>query len=330
MSKSVPATPATLPDLARQINAEHAACMASAQDAVTRAIEVGRLLARAKEQVQHGGWEPWVEANCVFGIREAQRYMRAYQNRSTLEGPKATRVSHLDSLRGVMEALSAPPDRDDDDGDTRQRCIPVTEWDAKIRHWLCEQWWDVRATYSLMLDAVGWRIDDIADFLGRPTGDIEAILYPRPPVRRFTPEDNGDLMIDHDDQATPMAEFYLDSVMYQIDSWLEKACWTASFLCEKDGFGDVKPILRAYERRYQSRRENAEQRGIGLWPFFWDYSRNYEANAALCQCVLFDARHAVRMSLEADKDKWDPNLFFMWMHFFKALKGLNEELAKLF
>jgi site-specific DNA-adenine methylase len=109
---TTPAIP--LPDLAARIEAEHAACLAAAQDAVMRAIEVGRLLAEAKGRIRHGEWAGWVEANCPFGIREAQNYMRAYQERGRLEEQMRNGVSHLTGLRGAVAALAAPRDVDND------------------------------------------------------------------------------------------------------------------------------------------------------------------------------------------------------------------------
>jgi hypothetical protein len=109
--------PAPLSDLAGQINAEHAACLASARDAVTRAIEVGRLLASAKGQVRHGEWAGWVEANCTFGLRQAQSYMRAHHNRAELEEQMRSGASHLTGLHSAVAALASPRHGDDDGED---------------------------------------------------------------------------------------------------------------------------------------------------------------------------------------------------------------------
>jgi Protein of unknown function (DUF3102) len=97
---------ARLPDLARKINAEHAACVALACDAILKAIEVGRLLSEAKALVKHGEWEPWIETNCRFGVRQAQKYMRAFENREALETQMRTRSAHLTSLNGAIECLA--------------------------------------------------------------------------------------------------------------------------------------------------------------------------------------------------------------------------------
>jgi hypothetical protein len=98
----------TLPDLAAQINAEHAACLAAASAAIGKAIDVGRLLVEAKAQVQHGEWAGWVEANCTFELRQAQNYMRAFAHRDEIEAQMRNGASHLTSLREAIAALAEP------------------------------------------------------------------------------------------------------------------------------------------------------------------------------------------------------------------------------
>jgi hypothetical protein len=72
---------AILSNLAGRINAEHDVCMTSARDAISRAIEVGRLLTEAKGQVSHGHWGAWVCDHCSFTIVQAHAYMKAFRNR---------------------------------------------------------------------------------------------------------------------------------------------------------------------------------------------------------------------------------------------------------
>ena len=97
-------TTISLIDLAKRINTQHAACVAMARDAVVGIIDVGRLLVEAKDQVRHGEWTTWVEANCDFGVRQASSYMRAYQNRDQIGRTLPISVA----CRGAMEALAAP------------------------------------------------------------------------------------------------------------------------------------------------------------------------------------------------------------------------------
>jgi hypothetical protein len=105
----------TLPDLAGLINARHAECLEAARDAISKAIEVGRLLTEAKGQVKHGEWIPWVQANCTFGVRETQRYMQTFHDRAAIEEQMRHGVSHLDSLRGAVALVAEPRPAVDED-----------------------------------------------------------------------------------------------------------------------------------------------------------------------------------------------------------------------
>jgi hypothetical protein len=66
--------PADLGDIAGRINAAHDRASAAARSAIEHAIECGRLLTEAKAQLPHGLWLPWLEANTVVGVRQAQRF----------------------------------------------------------------------------------------------------------------------------------------------------------------------------------------------------------------------------------------------------------------
>jgi hypothetical protein len=56
--------------------------------------------------VQHGEWAGWVAKNCTFGIRESQRYMRAFHGRDQIGEQIRHGVSHLDSLRGAVSLVA--------------------------------------------------------------------------------------------------------------------------------------------------------------------------------------------------------------------------------
>jgi hypothetical protein len=101
-----------LPELVKQINAEHAACMLAAQDAVARAIGVGRLLAEAKGLVRHGEWSGWIEKHCAFGVRQAQKYSQAFQDRASIENQMRTPGAHLTNLNQALESVAIPKPKD--------------------------------------------------------------------------------------------------------------------------------------------------------------------------------------------------------------------------
>lgn len=105
---------AALADLAKQINAEHEAVVASLRTSVERAIALGELLTKARKQVGHGRWERWVTTNTKVGARMARNYMRL----AALGPEDRKRVSDL----GVRQAL-----------DVIERAEPAREVAVEVR-----------------------------------------------------------------------------------------------------------------------------------------------------------------------------------------------------
>jgi len=95
----------SLPDLAAQINAAHAAATTAANAAVQHALNAGQLLIEAKNQTPHGQWLPWLAANCSFSVRTSQAYVRLARELPKLDEPNTQRVAHL-PLREVLELLA--------------------------------------------------------------------------------------------------------------------------------------------------------------------------------------------------------------------------------
>lgn len=83
-----------------EVNEAHRLARASAESAVEHAIACGEMLAAIKERgkrdgtIPHGAWQEWVEANCEFSYKCAQRYMNAASKSDT-------RV-HFESLREAL------------------------------------------------------------------------------------------------------------------------------------------------------------------------------------------------------------------------------------
>lgn len=73
-------------DEAEAIRIDHEAAMASAQDALERAIRIGAKLNRVKAEKAHGEFIPWLLANCPFNERTARRYMEAARGWDEIEG----------------------------------------------------------------------------------------------------------------------------------------------------------------------------------------------------------------------------------------------------
>lgn len=73
-------------DEAEAIRIDHEAAMASAHDALERAIRIGSRLNRIKAEKAHGELIPWILANCPFNERTARRYMEAARGWDEIEG----------------------------------------------------------------------------------------------------------------------------------------------------------------------------------------------------------------------------------------------------
>lgn len=99
-----------LPDLAVQINAEHAAAMEHARSAVQRARHAGELLLQAKEQCAHGEWLPWLRSHCPdISERTVQSYMRLA--RHCLDNPEQANEIESFTLRNALAQLAAPTEK---------------------------------------------------------------------------------------------------------------------------------------------------------------------------------------------------------------------------
>lgn len=91
----------TTQDLADQINEQHRLALKAAQSAIHHARQAGELLIEAKQQIKHGEWIPWLEANCEVGPRQAQKYMRLVKVL-----PKTNCDSYL-TIDRALEAIAA-------------------------------------------------------------------------------------------------------------------------------------------------------------------------------------------------------------------------------
>jgi hypothetical protein len=104
----VEAAPASLAELARQINQEHEGCEQSLRAGLQHALNAGKLLLEAKRKVGHGGWGDWLKANVTFSDRTARGYMKVAREVPTLEESKRQRVAVL-PLRDALKELARVP-----------------------------------------------------------------------------------------------------------------------------------------------------------------------------------------------------------------------------
>jgi hypothetical protein len=70
----------SLADLGAAIEAAHREVGHLVTATLEKARHAGELLAEAKRQVPHGGWLPWIEANCKIPARTAQLYVQIAAN----------------------------------------------------------------------------------------------------------------------------------------------------------------------------------------------------------------------------------------------------------
>ena len=71
---------------------------------VEEAWKLGQALRRAKEQVRHGQWIPWVEGEIGLTPRTAQRLMALHE-----AYPEMRHVSHLNSVSHALRVLPSAP-----------------------------------------------------------------------------------------------------------------------------------------------------------------------------------------------------------------------------
>ena len=123
-----PARKARLRDLAtigRDIDAEHRACLASAADAVSHAINAGQLLIEAKAALKadqnHGQFIAWVKRHCPFSQDTAHRYMKLAKFRTHAEF-----AAPPSSINEALRMLSPPePEPEPDEPEPEPQPAPT-------------------------------------------------------------------------------------------------------------------------------------------------------------------------------------------------------------
>ena len=68
---------------------------------LTKAIEIGGLLAEQKAELAHGEWLPWVKENLSFSERVARDYMRFHDRRDELK----TATVGFDKIYGLSMGI---------------------------------------------------------------------------------------------------------------------------------------------------------------------------------------------------------------------------------
>lgn len=95
----------SLDDIAERIVEAHDSTLSALRTSVQRAIDVGQLLALAKQKLGHGKLLPWLASNCGFSGATARRYMRLAKRLPDL---KLLNVSNL-GLSDAYRLIEGPP-----------------------------------------------------------------------------------------------------------------------------------------------------------------------------------------------------------------------------
>jgi hypothetical protein len=276
------------------------ACLSAANDAVAKAIKVGKSLAEAKVHIPHGQWEQWIKDNLRVRPRQARSYLFLYENRDKLSGSgvksirDALNTLHLlqdesNSFRQRAADLTSgiPPE---EQASKSKRPRPITEWEFDTRREYCVKWWDIFAKWTVTLNAAEWPIARIAEFLLMPVEDVRAILDP---------------VIYNRLDTMPYCDAgaYRDGVEYLSNLTLAIVYAYAVDSCKRDGFPDAKPVLEASLRRLQGRIDTAEASGT-CWGYM-SFDGGDRDQALLC-CVTSDGRHALRTAADEVSEGWRP------------------------
>lgn len=153
--------------LVEQLNAEHRACLAAANDALQHAMRCGDLLIEAKAGVPHGEWQRWLADNFDGSTRSAQVYMRLAGNREVLESKNAD--SALLSIDGAMRLLASPsnnrlyPPASDNPAEYEDLVERHQTYQANRNEWLNTEFWPV--------------VERIERGENVPLGDCAALLH---------------------------------------------------------------------------------------------------------------------------------------------------------
>ena len=83
------------------------------QDSLEKLSEIGRLLSEQKENTEHGKFTEWVEKNLPFGIRQAQKYMRLFENGNLLINANSNSLLEINSLEDSLKLISNPKVKSD-------------------------------------------------------------------------------------------------------------------------------------------------------------------------------------------------------------------------
>lgn len=99
-----------LADYQSEIRRYHRQAQVAADSAINNALAAGKLLIKAKAEVQHGEWLPFLESTDI-NARTAQRYMQLANNERLLKNDSVSHFSVTKALEYLTENRINPPQR---------------------------------------------------------------------------------------------------------------------------------------------------------------------------------------------------------------------------
>jgi hypothetical protein len=280
-----------LAELAIRINAEHREALDAARASLVHARNAGTLLLEAKKQCGHGQWLPWLKAKAKFSERTAQAYMRVAKGWPELEA-KAQTTADL-TIEDGLKLLAAPKNSEVEEGEYQARS--VFTWDADDRKKTTALWWDILASRTVLLNARGWAPPRIAEFFGKTTDEITAILDPSPP-RRFRNELDGWNFFEPRDDQNIVFRHYNNQVQEIIAGILSHVYRSASYAAEGEGWPDTTQEMKVLEGHFSRRRNRLEESGELLFDLSWREG----LGSVVYACAIADARAALLIEPPTD------------------------------
>ena len=227
----------TLDKLASEINKEAKLAEQHAMQAVSHALNAGRLLTEAKEQCPHGQWLPWMAKNFEGSARTAQGYMRLFEHRDVLANTQ--RVAHL-SVRDALKMLAEPQAVVPEEKPVPYKYKPPSR-DA------IERWPDLLDGPSRVFYAEGMSHAQIAELFGVDVELVKKRMDPEVPHREC-----GDWA------DAGLASLYMKRVQNYIYHHQANA-----YLCAAAFAHNINPKLAdgflALEKHYQEKSRNGVQ-----------------------------------------------------------------------
>jgi hypothetical protein len=102
----------TLGDIAKEINREWDLLQTETENAVQRAIRIGRKLTEAKDRCEHGDWLPWLGQNFHGSERQAQVCMRLVKSAESADFESMSQGLKMIAAANAPEPEAATSARD--------------------------------------------------------------------------------------------------------------------------------------------------------------------------------------------------------------------------